>query len=289
MSIFRDMRLGIMGTYGALLRLIIINCVVFLFANILVGLLEIGGTPFAYSAVSNWIDLPAYLPRLLVRFWTPFTYMFVHFGLLHLIANMLWLYFLGRVFSQLLGGARLTGVYLLGGLAGGILFIAISNLIPNGVNSQLEGASAGVMAVVVAVAAYSPDFMVFPFGLAMRLKWIALIAFVLTTLLDLSQNTGGKAAHIGGAIFGFIYGAQTRLGKHPFEGLMKIFRVKAKKSRLRVEYSMRSIRSNDEAYNSSKTTIRVRVDEILDKISRSGYDSLNPEEKDFLQKNHDKY
>jgi membrane associated rhomboid family serine protease len=289
MSIVKDLQIGLKGTNGALIRLIVINCVVFLAANIIVSVMEVSGEMEPYYTVSDWIDLHASLAVFLRRFWGIFTYMFVHFGLMHLLSNMLWLFFLGRIFSELLGGARLTGVYLIGGLAGGILFMVVSNLIPGAEVSQLEGASAGVMAVVVAVATFSPDYMVFPFGIPIKLKWLALISFILTTLLDLSVNTGGKAAHVGGAIFGFIYGAQTRLGKHPFEGLMKLLRFK-KRSKLRLEHSsVRSARTNDELYNQSKSLLRGRVDEILDKISRSGYDSLSREEKDFLQKNHDKY
>lgn len=288
MSITRDIQTALRGNNGALFRLIIINVVVSLLANILVSVMAISGEPFGEAIISDFITLPADLNHLLFRFWTPFTYMFVHFGFLHLIGNMLWLYFLGRVFCDLLGSARMTGVYIIGGLCGGLVFIAVENmLIGNPELHFLEGASAGVMAIVIAAAAFRPDYMMFPFGFAMKLKWLALIAFILTSLVDLNANTGGKVAHIGGAIFGFIYGTQLRHGKKFMEGFMNLFR--RKKTNLRVEYSSRSKRVDDMAYNQRKVSIRKQVDEILDKISRSGYDSLNKEEKDFLQKNHDKF
>lgn len=274
------------GTYGALIRLIIINVVVYLVANIVISLLAVSENYGAEETISDYINLPADLHHLLPRFWTLFSYMFVHYGFMHLLSNMLWLYFLGRIFSDLLGGARLIGTYIIGGLCGGILFVAVENFIPNGTNAVLEGASAGVMAIVVGVAAYSPDFMMFPFGVAMKLKWVAAISFVLTSLIDLQLNMGGKVAHIGGALFGIIYGTRLRTGRNFMEGFMKIFRVGKKP--LRVEYS-RSKKGNDEVYNQSKSFLKKRVDEILDKISRSGYDSLTRDEKEFLQKNHDKF
>ncbi len=287
MSIIRDIRIGLKGSYGALIRLIFLNVVIWLALNILVSVLALYQNFSGTDVVSDFVALPPNLYHLLSRFWTIFTYMFVHFRFMHLLSNMLWLFFLGRVFSDLLGGARMTGTYIIGGLCGGILFVIVQNLIPGGATGgSLEGASAGVMAIVIAVAAYSPDFAMFPFGIQIKLKWLALIAFVLTSLIDLTTNTGGKVAHIGGAIFGFIYGTQLRNGKNFLEKFMAIFRYKSGK--LRIEHS-RSRKSDDRVYNENKINIRRQVDEILDKISRSGYDSLTREEKDFLQKNHDKF
>lgn len=288
MSILRDLRIGLNGSNGATIRLIIINCIVFICANIAVNVVDmkIDNSREAYFRVSEYTDLPAKPSEILPHFWTLFSYMFVHYGLLHLFSNMLWLYFLGRIFSDQLGGARLTGVYIIGGIAGGIVFLLASNLIPHKGFAQLEGASAGVMAVVVAIAAFSPDTTVFPFGMAMKLKWLALISFLLTTIIDLSSNTGGKASHIGGAAFGLLYGMQMRGRKKFLEGFMSVFRFP--KTKLKVAHT-RSQKGSDELYNVNKTTIRKRVDEILDKISRSGYDSLTREEKDFLQNNHDKF
>lgn len=281
--------MALRGTYGALARLIIINVAVFLTLNIVINILILrsgGDWQDFHDVISRWTDLPSDIHLFLPRIWTFFTYMFVHYGLMHIISNMIIFYFLGRIFSDLLGGARLTAVYILGGLIGGITFVALYNLFFKG-NAGLEGASAGVMAVVVAVGSYSPDYIVFFFRTPVKLKWVALIAFVLTTLLDLADNAGGKFAHLGGALFGFIYGTQMRLGKKFLEGFTSLFRFKGR-SNLRVEHS-RSARANDELYNTSKASLRKRVDEILDKISRSGYDSLTKEEKEFLSKNHDKF
>lgn len=287
MSITRDIQNALRGSNGALWRLIIINVAVCLLLNILVSVMAVSGDMFFGEVLTDYITLPSALGDLPLRFWTFATYMFVHFDFLHLIGNMLMLYFLGRMFSDLLGGPRMTVVYLIGGLCGGLVFILVENIIPpDNTRHYLEGASAGVMAIVVAVAAYSPDYMTFPFGRPLKLKWLALIVFVISSLIDLTENTGGKVSHIGGAIFGLIYGTQLRNGRKFMDGFATVF--KSKRKNLRVEYS-RSRRASDEAYNASKTSLRRQVDEILDKISRSGYDSLTKDEKEFLQKNHDKF
>jgi membrane associated rhomboid family serine protease len=287
MSITRDIQNALRGSNGALWRLIIINVAVCLLLNIFVNILAMRGEPFPNAIAADYITLPAAFDDFLIRFWTLITYMFVHFDFMHLIGNMLMLYFLGRIFSDLLGGPRMTLVYIVGGICGGIVFMTVENLISKGVPlTTLEGASAGVMAIVVAVAAYSPDYMTFPFGRPLKLKWLALIVFVISSLIDLTQNTGGKVSHVGGAIFGFIYGTQLRKGRKFMDGLATVF--KSKRKTLRVEHS-RSRMGNDEIYNATKTSLRRQVDEILDKISRSGYDSLSKDEKEFLQKNHDKF
>lgn len=293
MSIVRDVRLWINGIYGSLFTIIVINLVVFITLNVIINTQSMGGNLSAYLAVSSWTDLPVNLNTLAHRFWTPLSYMFVHYSFGHLFSNMLWLFFLGKVFCELLGKKRFAAVYIAGGLAGALLFVIFGNLVPGLKYAQLEGASAGVMAIVVGVAAYSPDYrvhirpMFIPIiDFYMALKWIALIAFLLTSIMDLAANTGGKIAHIGGAALGFIYGSQFRRKKDIFGSFLNLF--KFNKSKLRVAHTRTEMYS-DEFYNANKSTIRKRVDEILDKISRSGYDSLTRDEKDFLQKNHDKF
>ncbi len=285
MSITRDIKNALRGSNGALIRLIIINISVWLLVNIISSVMAVKGDASGQALLVNYLALPDELGLLPYRFWTIISYMFLHTGLMHLLGNMLMLWFLGRVFSDLLGGARMTGVYIIGGICGGILFITVENLLDNG-PSNLQGASAAVMAIVIAAAAYSPDYTMFPFGFQMKLKWLALIAFLLTSVIDLAANTGGKVSHIGGALFGFIYGTQLRQGRSFMEKFSGIF--KRSNKNLRVEYS-RSAKVDDKVYNERKISIRKQVDEILDKISRSGYDSLNKEEKEFLQKNHDKF
>lgn len=277
MSFTRDLQSQLKGTNRAVVIFMLINVVVFLIANIFIHLVKISGEQSSSSLLVEFLCIPGDFQVFLKHFWTLFTYMFVHFEIFHLISNMLWLWFLGRVFCELLGSKRMVNVYLLGGVSGGVMYLLTSGLVNSEHGTFLLGASGSVLAIVVAVAAASPEYRIFPFGIPMKLKWLALISVILTTLINISDNTGGKAAHLGGAIFGLIYGYTIRKG-NPLADIFK------PKSKLRVAHK----RTSDTEYNSSKTNARKRVDEILDKISRSGYDSLTREEKDFLQKNHDK-
>lgn len=277
MSIINDLKTQLRGSYRSVVILLIINISAFLLANILIhlsGMSKVSAADFIATALC----VPGKFSEFITHFWTLFTYMFLHVDIWHLISNMLWLWFLGRVFSDLIGNKKLMFVYIMGGLAGGVTYLITSAAIVPLQYSVLLGASGSVMAIVVAAAVAAPDYKVYPFGIPLALKWLALISFVLTTVLDLSVNTGGKAAHIGGAIFGLFYAYNLKSGN--------VFsRLFSKKSHLKVAHS----RMKDEDYNAQNINIRKRIDEILDKISRSGYDSLSRDEKDFLKKNHDKF
>ncbi len=278
MSFTRDLQTQLKGTNRAVVLFMLINISVFLIANILIHLVKISSAESSESTLAIWLCLQGNFDEFLAHIWTIGTYMFVHVVIFHLLSNMLWLWFLGRIFCELLGSKRMIHVYLLGGLSGGILYLITSAVIPSMNASYLLGASGAVMAIVIAVATTSPEYRIFPFGIPMKLKWLALISLALTTLINLSDNTGGKAAHLGGAIFGFAYGYLLKNGNP----LKNIF---APRSKLRVAHK----RVSDTEYVVQKSTVRKRIDEILDKISKTGYDSLTKDEKEFLQKNHDKF
>lgn len=279
MSFINDIRIYLKGNNRAVVIFLIINISVFIVANVMMSLLKLGGgKEEAEGIIREFVCLSGNLGDFATHFWTIGTYMFAHVGLMHLLGNMLWLFFLGRIFCELLGSKRMFTVYILGGLAGGVVYLIISQFIAGGTHSYLLGASGSVMAIVVGVATYSPDYRVFPFGIPMKLKWLALISFILTTLLNLSENTGGKAAHVGGAVFGMLW-AMSYKGNF-LSGMFK------RKPKLNVVYKKKV---DDYEFNQQKISVRKRVDEILDKISRSGYDSLTKDEKAFLQKNHDKF
>jgi membrane associated rhomboid family serine protease len=269
-------------TGGALTQIILVNTIVFLIANIIVY-----GFGFKADNWADYIALPGRFKEFLYRPWTLFTYMFFHLDLSHVFWNMVWLYSLGRIFNELIGPKRLLWVYLLGGISGGLLFLIIYSTV--NVGGLLLGASAGVMAIVVAVAAFAPNYVVqlFIFG-PVRLKYIALISFIITSVLYFQSNTGGKVAHIGGALFGLVYGLQYKRGRDMARGLGNMGSSiggmfdKKKKSPLKVTYNKRKV--SDEEYNASKVVEQQVIDAILDKISRSGYDSLSKREKEILFK-----
>jgi hypothetical protein len=224
------------------------------------------------------------------------TYMFVHLDFFHVFFNMLMLWFSGRLFMDLLGGKRLVGNYLLGGLAGWLFYALAYNYIPGirgqGDGSDILGASASVMAVFIGIAAYRPDMVVslLIFG-EVRLKWIALIYLVLD-LVSIRQgnNSGGHLAHVGGALYGYLAATQLKKGSDWSGAFMdQLQRIgslftRRKGPRLRVEkMDRRKVRVlQDSDFNATKRAKEERVNAILDKISRSGYDSLSKEEKDFL-------
>lgn len=291
MSIVSDIKRGMSGVYSSVNRILLINVLVFLVVNITVNLLALNERGELAETIIRSISLPGAPLKAVMFVWTFITYSFVHIDFWHILGNMLLFWYMGRMFSDHLGGARLWGTYLLGGIAGGLLFIGISLFMQGGEHFILFGASAATTAVVVGIAAFTPESMVYPFGIPVKLKWFALISFLLSSLLELSANTGGKVSHIGGALLGFWYGTQLRLGKRPLESMMHWFaprRERRSRSKLRVEHVQRQRGVSDELYNQNKAVIRRRIDEILDKISRSGYDSLSREEREFLQNNHDK-
>src|ERR1700761_5140856 len=184
--------------------LIAINVVVFLATNvpgILAGLFTRGD--FITSFFYEYLALPSYLPTLLTRFWTPLTYMFMHAGIFHILFNMLWLYWMGQIFEEYLGKKRTLGLYLMGGFAGAVFYIAAYNIFPIFVPmlpvSIVVGASASVMAIIVATATLLPDYTI-PMILIgpVKLKWLALFYIVLSFLGITGLNAGGELSHLGG-------------------------------------------------------------------------------------------
>lgn len=285
---------------GMLMRLILINVAVFV-ALVLVYLvlLPVGGSgPGAQLLrdhfVVQWLRSTADLGTLITRPWTLFTYMFTHTGLGHIFWNMILLWFGGRLFQDLLGGKRLLGHYLLGGLAGVVLFIVVQNLMPGfhgGASAPgILGASAGALSVFIGIAAYRPDMIVNLILIGpVKLMYVAGV-FLLLDLIGIGSGDGvAHEAHIGGALYGFIASRQLTKGNdwsmrfvEFWEMLGRVFSGK-KKSKLRVEKPFTRAASSPKV-NTDKQEKQARVDAILDKISKSGYDSLTKAEKDFLFK-----
>jgi membrane associated rhomboid family serine protease len=289
-------------TGGALIRLVLVNALVFVALLLMhLVLIPIAGDRMIAEVwsevyVMHWLQSTYVWGDLLFRPWTVITFMFVHLDFFHVFFNMLMLWFSGRLFMDLLGGKRLVGNYLLGGLAGWLFYALAYNYIPGirgqGDGSDILGASASVMAVFIGIAAYRPDMVVslLIFG-EVRLKWIALIYLVLD-LVSIRQgnNSGGHLAHVGGALYGYLAATQLKKGSDWSGAFMdQLQRIgslftRRKGPRLRVEkMDRRKVRVlQDSDFNATKRAKEERVNAILDKISRSGYDSLSKEEKDFL-------
>ncbi len=274
-------------------RLILINTAVFIAVSVINLFLWLSGYR-GLSPVVEWFAVPADISKLFTRPWTLFTYMFLHEGFLHLLLNMIMLYFGGILFLEYLNEKKLLKTYILGGLSGALFFVLAFNMFPvfestKSISVAL-GASASVLAVFFAIAAYVPDYTVHLvlFG-KVKMKHIA-IAFVLIDLISIqSNNPGGHIAHLGGALWGFLYGLSLRKGTDIFGFLDNIkipdFTKKKKYSGFNTTRKNENWRPmSDEEYNRRKAENEKEVDRILDKIAKSGYASLTKEEKDLLFK-----
>jgi Uncharacterized membrane protein (homolog of Drosophila rhomboid) len=271
-----------------LTRLIYINIAVFFLITIVAGLGFLLNDPEVSVKALELFSVPASLSTLLIRPWTLITYMFTHKDIWHILFNMLWLYSFGRIFLEYLDQRKLVAVYLLGGISGAFVYILSFNIFPafTGVvaDSIAIGASASVMAVVIAIAAYVPDYTVQLFILGrIKIKYLALGIFVLTSIMDFSVNSGGKLAHIGGALFGYLYILNLRRGRDIGKGFNSIidFFATIFKPRKKLKVTHKKV-ANEFEYNRIKVEHQKRINQILDKISKGGYDSLTKEEKEAL-------
>jgi membrane associated rhomboid family serine protease len=273
---------------SSLTRLIYINLAIFLIVNIVEIFYFILNRHDSYSAFLLTFAIPADIHLLIRKPWTLITYMFLHKNFLHILFNLLWLYWFGRIFLEYLDGKKLVGVYILGGLSGAFLYILVYNIFPV-FFSQLKlsyalGASAAVMAIVISIAAYVPGYSVYLlfFG-RVKIIYIAIIGFLATSVFDFSINTGGKIAHIGGALFGYLFTLQYRKGRDITRGLSRflsgVFGLFKPRSKVSVSYRKSD---TDYDFNKRKKDEQIEIDRILDKIAKSGYDSLTKEEKELL-------
>jgi membrane associated rhomboid family serine protease len=273
-----------------LTRLIYINIAVFILITIVAVIGFLLNNPEISEKALNLFSVPSSFKSLLVRPWTLITYMFVHKDIWHILFNMLWLYWFGRIFLEYLDQRKLVAVYILGGISGAFVYILSFNIFPafTGVvaESVAIGASASVIAIVIAIAAYVPDYTVqlFLFG-RIKIKYMALAIFVLTSIMDFSVNSGGKLAHIGGAFFGYFYTINLRHGRDIGKGLNRIidFIVTILKPRKKLKVTHKKATTEYE-YNKTRTEHQALINSILDKISKGGYESLTKEEKETLFK-----
>ena len=273
---------------STLTRLIYINLAVFILVNLVEAVFFLSNIHGRFPIFMSYLAVPADTSLLIQRPWTLITYMFTHKGFIHILFNILWLFWFGKVFLEYFDGKKLVGVYLLGGLAGAILYIISFNLFP--VFSQdlsrsiAMGASASVTAVIVAIAAYVPNYnwnMMF-LG-RIKIVYIAIAVILLSSLIEFSENAGGKIAHIGGALFGYLYTIRYKQGKDMTRGLNrfleKLFAMLKPKPKIRVTHRKAE---TDMDYNKRKSDEQKDVDRILDKIAKSGYSSLSAKEKEIL-------
>ena len=272
-------------------RLIYINVAAFILCtlvSVVLGLFGISSVEFLRT-----LYLPADLLQLLRRPWTLITYMFMHAGIWHLLGNMLWLYWFGRMFLYFFSSKHLRGLYVVGGLLGALLYIIAYNLFPIFDNqlysATLVGASASVLAIAIATAVREPEYRINLMLIgSVRLKYFALFIVLFDALYVGSNNAGGHIAHLGGALAGWWFARGVSRGYDithwvnvcidSIGGLFVKRERKPRKPKMKV-HSHNSSRTADYEYNARKKAQSDEVDKILEKLKKSGYASLSDEEK----------
>jgi membrane associated rhomboid family serine protease len=271
------------------IRLIYINVAVYILLQVLLIMLRLFTIPG--DVVYVWLSLPADFKQLLEMPWTLLSYMFLHKDLFHVLFNMVALYWFGRLFLMYNTGKQLTSLYILGGVVAGLLYMLAYNVFPlfRGMSgfSMLMGASGSIMAIIVATAMQAPN-MELRFLLLgnVKLKYIALVAVLISFFGITSSNAGGEIAHLGGALYGYFFVVSLRRGKDSTRWLSKLIDAisnafKPRKLRVKKGAGQRA-KMTDAEYNMQKARKMEEVDRILDKIKASGYGSLTEDEKNTL-------
>ena len=264
-------------------KIIAVNVIVFLFAVLFRKVIP---TVFSY------IYLPSNIWAFLSKPWTIVSYGFLHFDFLHLLFNMLWLYFLGRMMLNLFSPKMSLNIYFMGIITGGLVFLLGYNVFPNifSANAYVLGASAGVRALLIFICAYMPNKDIRFFTFNLKLWWIGAVLVGLDILgIVNGNNQGGSLAHIGGAILGYVYAKQLVKGQDIGTGFGRftdwfsaLFKAKQKVKMKTVHKKSKVAGYKKEEFNQFNN--QKKIDTILDKISKSGYDSLSKEEKEYLFK-----
>jgi membrane associated rhomboid family serine protease len=280
-------------TANMLEKLIGVNVLMFILTYVFKAVFFLMGS--TQNPFFEWLALPSQFSEFIFQPWSIFTYAFLHGGFFHILFNLIILHFGGQLFLNFYSSKRLLNYYLLGAIVGGLFFMLSYNLFPvfsNSSNIPLVGASAGVMSVFIGITTKAPNMQVRLFFLGnLKLWWIAGF-FLIMDIVQLSvSNSGGHISHLGGALIGYLYTTQLNKGndigkwiENLIIGFQQLFSSKTK-SKSQSKSKMKTVFKNESYTKSSKvdkTEKQKRIDTILDKISKSGYDSLSKEEKDFL-------
>jgi membrane associated rhomboid family serine protease len=295
-GIFDDFRNAFRKPNNGLIQIISINVVIFLALIISKVIFTLSNFSGIYQSIINKLQLPASFYSYLFQPWALFTYFFVHDDFFHILFNMLFLYWFGSLVHEYLGNKRLINIYILGGLFGGLVYMIAYNLVPYFKpmvdHSLMMGASGAAFAVVVAAATLLPDYSFLLLFLGpVRIKYIALFYIVVSFASSIGSNAGGNIAHLGGALIGFIYIKQLRKGVDlgtPIAAVLdfikSLFVELPPKPQMKVthrSYTNAGFKPTitNTLYKEEDFPGEDEVDALLDKISRSGYESLTKDEK----------
>jgi membrane associated rhomboid family serine protease len=290
-------RLSSFRFQSPVIQLLVINMIVFVLIKLysIATLLIFHSTPVmqskAFQGLVDLLAMPYEFSELLTHFYTPITYMFVHLDFLHVLFNMLALYFFGNVFTSTLDEKKVWPLYIFGGLAGALISFttqyipAFQGLSQHG---HLVGASASIMSILVATAIMNPNLPMQLFFVGeVKLKYVA-VFYVLIDLASISsgKNLGGHTAHFGGMLMGIVAAYGWKKGFDITAGwgwlsdkIKSVFLQK--KSKMKV---VRGRPLSDDQFNTIRKEKEITLDQILDKINKKGIDSLTPKEKELLDK-----
>ncbi len=266
-------------------KIIAVNIAVFFIGRLIASFSNISKT-----SSLNWLELPKEFSAFILQPWSIITYGFTHIELWHLLMNMLVLYFVGRSFSNLFSIKTSVNIYFLGIISGGLAYLLTVALFPNFLNyaSSLVGASAGVRATLIFLCAYMPHHEMRLGSLRFKLMYVGFVMVALDLFGLFGGNSGGNVAHLGGDLLGYFYATRLRQGTDIGKGFGKImdaflawFSFK-KKSKLKTVYKDKSKVGGYNKGEFNQFNNQKKIDIILDKISKSGYESLTKEEKEFL-------
>lgn len=282
MAVIDDMRAWFARS-GMLMRIVWINIGLFVALRLTAIFGIFSGSSGLIDFVLRWVEMPSSPHLLLTRPWTVVTYMFAQYDLMHIMFNMLWLYWFGTMFLMRCTPRQMFALYLYGGLGGALLFFAAYNVLPvfGGAEGWLIGSSASVMAIVTATAVLMPDFRMNLLLIgSVSLKWIAIATIVLVLVGISGNNAGGEIAHVGGILTGVLFAMRLRKGSditRPLNSLLDRVAVFGRSMGQRRAVS-KGVRPADKGPRMTADDRR-ELDIILDKIKKSGYSGLTPDER----------
>ena len=302
-SLFDEFKGAFQRPNNSHIQLIWINVVIFITLSVLWVFSKWFSLEGFFTIVYDQFSIPPTFAEFVTRPWTLVTYMFAHSlgDIFHILFNMLVFYWFARLIVEYLGSDRLTALYVLGGLAGGLAYLMVYNFIPfyesrSGAFTGMVGASAAVYAVTVAAATLLPNYsfhLIF-FG-PVKIKYIAAFYILISFIGSVGGNAGGNIAHLGGAAIGFLYIKQLNGGNDIGRWIigtitfLKSFFVRQPKMKVHSNRSSSTSRRSSKNTGGSRVTVKKgsninqdEIDAILDKISQSGYESLTTEEKQKL-------
>ena len=288
---------------NALITLITINIVIFILVNFILMVYNLTNLKEAAFTKNVWLWFvePADLDKWATRPWTTLTYMFSHLKVMSVISNMLWLWWFGYILQDLTGNRKLGPIYVYGGLAGGVVFIASMYIFPALYNQitlmdPLVGAGASIMAIAVATTTIAPDYRIFPMINGGIPLWILTMVFVLIEFAMVAGGgpnaLGGGFAHLAGAGMGFLYAKRLRKGHDMGEWMQNVYHwafhvldpkeKKQQRERIRTEVFYET--KGKQPFKKTPNVTQQKIDEILDKIGKDGYHFLTDDEKEYLKR-----